>query len=459
MKHLFAHITAFLIFPFASASVFAQAGSTALKVRADHAVFKSPHPQFAALEIYQSISRNGLTYRKEGGIYVARFRLETEIRNNAISDTLEAVVASDSVTSLAKIRRGQAFVYAVRGVLQAGSYTVKSTLIDEQSGEQAIHMMPIEVFPIAADSLQLSDIQFASKIDRAHEASDPFDKNNLHVVPNVQRLYGDDMENIRFYVEVYNLPLRPDSAEGTYRVDYVIEDFEGNPLYRIPGRSRHKRARDAVIYASFDLSSLPTGEYSLRVEVWDDTGARASQARPFHVYRQAEALAMQRARERNVYSRMDSSALENYFAQIRYIADQEEKRLFPELSLDGKRDFLVAFWKKRDPTPETPRNEFKEDFIMRLMKARVHFSYGDHPGWKSDRGRILLTYGTPDFIEREAKSSRKNGYEIWEYQNLRGQGKHLFVFIDYNENSAYPLIHSTFRDEISNSDWQTYLYK
>ena len=127
--------------------------------------------------------------------------------------------------------------------------------------------------------------------------------------------------------------------------------------------------------------------------------------------------------------------------------------------MEGKREFLINFWRDRDPTPGTPRNEFKEDYILRLMKARIHFSYGDVEGWRSDRGRILLIYGTPEFIDREYKSSRKNGYEIWEYHELRGQGTHQFIFIDTNENSSYPLIHSTFRDEIQNSEWENYLYK
>lgn len=444
------------VFQIKENSGFAQSN---LKVYVDYAQFKSYEQGFTKLEIYQGIDREGLSYNPEAGKYIARFRLETEIANQETSRKLEAISVKDTVENLHKIHAGQNFVYAISGDLKPGNYKITTTLFDDNTNEKSQKTVPVEIRLQNEKKIALSDIQLATKIEKAKKPTDQFVKNSLRVTPNVLNLYGDDLEILCLYSEVYNLDFQADNP-GSYSVDYIIEDIDGKQLFKIPGKSRRKKQKDAVIYVSFDISSLPTGQYGLRVDVDDqDSDQRVSVTKPFNVYRKVEAVAQQMERERNVYKNMDTAALDNYLAQVRYIMTKDEKKLVEQLSLEGKQEFLVRFWKDRDPTPDTPRNEFKEDFILRLMKTRIHFSYGETKGWKSDRGRILLIYGPPEFIEREAKSSRQNGYEIWEYHDLRGQGTHIFVFIDTHENSSYPLIHSSFRDEISNDEWQNYLYK
>jgi GWxTD domain-containing protein len=67
-----------------------------------------------------------------------------------------------------------------------------------------------------------------------------------------------------------------------------------------------------------------------------------------------------------------------------------------QLSNDEERDnFIEQFWQRRDPTPDTEENEYKEEHYRRIAYANEHFAAGI-PGWKTDRGRIYIVYGPAD---------------------------------------------------------------
>src|SRR4030095_11211581 len=83
---------------------------------------------------------------------------------------------------------------------------------------------------------------------------------------------------------------------------------------------------------------------------------------------------------------------------VRWIITDEERGAFKQLSNDEERDqFIEAFWARRDPTPDTGENEFKEEHYRRIAYANEHFPAGI-PGWKTDRGRIYIVFGKADEI-------------------------------------------------------------
>src|SRR5262249_22148100 len=84
---------------------------------------------------------------------------------------------------------------------------------------------------------------------------------------------------------------------------------------------------------------------------------------------------------------------------VSYIITNEERSAFKQLKTDEEREqFIESFWLRRDPTPDTIDNEFKDDHYERIAYANEHFASGI-PGWKTDRGRIYIMYGKPDEIE------------------------------------------------------------
>jgi GWxTD domain-containing protein len=129
---------------------------------------------------------------------------------------------------------------------------------------------------------------------------------------------------------------------------------------------------------------------------------------------------------------------------VRWIITDEEQKAFKLLSNDEERDqFIEAFWQRRDPTPDTIENEFKEEHYRRMAYANEHFAAGI-PGWKSDRGRIYIMYGPADEIEShpsggsyERPMEEGGGetstfpFEDWRYRYLEGIGQEVIVeFVD-----------------------------
>jgi len=129
---------------------------------------------------------------------------------------------------------------------------------------------------------------------------------------------------------------------------------------------------------------------------------------------------------------------------VRWIITDEEQKAFKLLSNDEERDqFIEAFWQRRDPTPDTIENEFKEEHYRRMAYANEHFAAGI-PGWKSDRGRIYIMYGPADEIEShpsggsyERPMDEGGGqtstypFEDWRYRYLEDIGQEIIIeFVD-----------------------------
>ncbi len=129
---------------------------------------------------------------------------------------------------------------------------------------------------------------------------------------------------------------------------------------------------------------------------------------------------------------------------VRWIITDEERSAFMQLSNDEERDqFIEAFWQRRDPTPDTEENEFKEEHYRRIAYANEHFAAG-MPGWKTDRGRIYIVFGPADEIEShpsggtyERPMEEGGGetstfpFEQWRYRYIEGIGQEVIIeFVD-----------------------------
>jgi len=129
---------------------------------------------------------------------------------------------------------------------------------------------------------------------------------------------------------------------------------------------------------------------------------------------------------------------------VRWIITDQERSAFMQLSNDEERDqFIEAFWQRRDPTPDTEENEYKEEHYRRIAYANEHYAAGI-PGWKSDRGRTYIVFGPADEIEShpsggsyERPMEEGGGetstfpFETWRYRYLEGIGQEVMIeFVD-----------------------------
>jgi len=136
---------------------------------------------------------------------------------------------------------------------------------------------------------------------------------------------------------------------------------------------------------------------------------------------------------------------------VPYIISNEERAAFKQLKTDEEREqFIESFWLRRDPTPDTIDNEFKDDHYERIAYANEHFASGI-PGWKTDRGRIYIMYGKPDEIESHPSGGtydrpiEEGGgttstfpFEKWRYRYIEGIGNEVILeFVDPAMSGEY----------------------
>jgi GWxTD domain-containing protein len=129
---------------------------------------------------------------------------------------------------------------------------------------------------------------------------------------------------------------------------------------------------------------------------------------------------------------------------VAYIITDEERKAFKNLSNDEEREaFIEQFWLRRNPNPDSPDNEFREEHYRRIAYANEHYAAGK-PGWKTDRGHIYISFGAPDSIDShpsggsyERPMDEGGGetstfpFEVWHYRYLEGIGENIDIeFVD-----------------------------
>jgi GWxTD domain-containing protein len=137
--------------------------------------------------------------------------------------------------------------------------------------------------------------------------------------------------------------------------------------------------------------------------------------------------------------------------EVGYIITDEERKAFSRLQNDEERQqFIEQFWFRRDPTPDTEENEYREEHYRRIAYANDRFASGI-PGWKTDRGRIYIMFGPPDEreehpsggtydrpIEEGGGTTTVYPFEKWRYRYIDGIGTDVEIeFVDPSMTGEY----------------------
>lgn len=156
--------------------------------------------------------------------------------------------------------------------------------------------------------------------------------------------------------------------------------------------------------------------------------------------------------------------------EVVWIISSIEREVFLDLKTDAERDrFILSFWDARDPTPGTPKNEFREEHFRRIEYANAKFSEGG-PGWRTDRGRIYIQLGPPAQVFEWEAQYQVYPIQMWFYSvrqhpsipnnfNLlfwqrEGAGAYK-LYSPYNDGPEKLVSAATFNDRRSSYD---YLY-
>ncbi len=321
--------------------------------------------------------------------------------------------------------------------LKPGTYRLRVEVGHQDARGEAQLTLTV---PPPDTGLHCSDLELA--LDLVPDSLNPFYKHGVAVIPNPSWTYRPPNQRLAYYVEFYGLA--PDT--GYLVLNVVVQDTQGTPLLRIKPHLIAKHRRHSAPWAGdLDLTSLPGGRYELRVQVVDlSTGQRAEARHPF-TWIPSPGFQV---------PELDSATLAT-LSFIDYFATEQEIASFRSLKDDRSRTlFLLKFWKRYDPDPETPENEFLPEFLRRVRYADEHFTEGRRLGRYTDRGRIYIKYGPPDQIERKSLAFGERDSEKWIYYQ---RGSMEFVFVDLQGINVYQLVYSSIPEEPSRPDWRKIL--
>lgn len=173
-----------------------------------------------------------------------------------------------------------------------------------------------------------------------------------------------------------------------------------------------------------DAADLEVGDYTLTVQLATATGAvLAETERPFSVR----------------WTGLDAQIadLDQAIAQLRYVARPSDIEAIQQAPTPEERlRRFRAFWTRRDPSPETPRNERMEEYYFRVAAANERWGRSRASGWNTDRGEVFIRLGEPDAIEDHPLNYGTRPYQIWSYY---GQGRR-FIFVDETGTGDFRLL-------------------
>ena len=385
-------------------------------------------------ELYLQCLCRHLTFREMNDRQRAAYRVEATFfaARDSMPFKWEKQIVTDKKTDL----RDQMITEALSFRIAPGTYRVHIRLQDLQANAEGTCELDFTMPKFDSAALTMSDIQFAHRIDAANtQTTRSLVKNGFKIVPNTRRSM-ETTSNI--YFELYGLA-EGEGRAATFDLAYALLDTAGQRIKNFPSARYRKPGTTAIKTESLDLKGVPSGLYVLKITARDNgTGKMTTRQRAFSIQKPALAT--------------DPASLKRYDEQIRYIATKTERETYATLSTAEKVEFILTFWKKRDPTPLTPENEFATEHFRRIRYADDHFSA--RPGQKgsdTDQGRIHIKYGLPTDIERNPFSATGKAFEIWTYEHLN---YYEFVFLDRLGDGVYEMIHATMPGERYNPNWR-----
>ncbi len=370
-------------------------------------------------------------------------------------DTTNNIVKVFSVKSSADtLNKKNEMLGQFQLVVPFGKYNLTFSVIDDNNKKNIKTLDDkLEVAPFPKDKPSLSNIELGRNIIKSEDEKSIFYKNTYKVLPNPSRIYSPLEPVVFFYAEVYNLKK---SFGKSVNFLTVVLNPNGEKVYQRKSLISTKN-NSVVKVGQINLKGEPTGAYNLMLAIVDTTVNYAyTSSKRFFLINPNVKIDSSFSGKISVSSRfsgMSSDEADLFFKKLRYIASRDEKKQFEELKTpEQKQRFLTRFWKNHDKNPATPQNEFMDEYMRRLDYVNRKFKTRTHPGYMTDMGRVYLTYGPPDTIDRYPNNISTKPYELWYYHNI--EGGVVFVFVDMLGIGEYDLVHSTKRGEVNNIRWR-----
>lgn len=400
---------------FASNPPAAAAHAERPRFRAELSAFTEAESSFVSLLI--ELPRSELSFRRDasGGLG-AEFDIIVHVFNDAREVTADIWHERISAADRSELR-GSERMFRKNLVfhLPPGAYTVETTVAQPSAGQSGMLRLSITVpFPIPGQvrigSILIGECGLTGRLAE------------LRADMRTGRTFDLPVTSLCAYTELYHPGLAIDSLSLVWS---LVAEASGETVARATEVIRAAEVMPGGVDAirlswTLPLPAESRGSFRVEANVTVDT-TKVQAAADF-------ALGSPADPPLDLFFRESLGALE-------YIAEGDEVQVL-RMAAPGERAALwEAFWARRDTDPDTPENEFKEEFMRRLDHANLQFT-AIRPGWRTDRGRIYILCGEPDEIEKVMQGVGGQATEIWYYQNL---GR-TFIFVDERGYGDYELV-------------------
>ncbi len=267
--------------------------------------------------------------------------------------------------------------------IDPGYYDLSLSVTDKETGRKGERQKRIHVRKFAGDSVALSDVLFLNSV--------------AFITPDTVHNIPKKLPNSFFaYYEVYNVP------EG----DSILLDFVLSDLKKEVAGSRTLVSKGSVTEDYIEISKDSLNQLLLQVELKVRHGEQ--------IFEMVQALNPNAKKLNPAYENLDKA-----IEVLTYVMKRKELKKLKALEGEDKIAAFNAFWKKKDPTPATPENEYMIQYYRRIAFANKEFS-GVDEGWKTEMGMVLVKLGRPDYIDNAAgvqtyDSFSKRPVVVWQY--------------------------------------------
>lgn len=300
-----------------------------------------------------------------------------------------------------------------------GEYILTATLTDRETQKFGQRRMNVLVRTFRDKKLAISDLIFADKIQKDTLLD------IINIVPNVFKSFDNEFTKYLVYFEIYDarftlfsrdndgdVPADPDSILVRYRI------LDKNQKVVLEDSSRKTVGRFQTFSSiEIDKRNIGYGKYVLDLSIYH-SGLRASAKSVFDV----------RLSTFNTPSQTLGFDLDEAIRQMKHVTRNVNLGKVLKTSQAEREKFFIDFWKGKDPTPDTEKNELMEEYYRRVEYANRYFTGGFRDGWDTDRGMVYIIMAAPDDIERHPYDPDAKPFEIWYYY----QANLKLYFVDYH---------------------------
>lgn len=346
--------------------------------------------------------------------------------------------------------------------LPNGDYDFEISLKDINTTEQPfINVQKLKI-DYKEEFISISDIELVESFKKT-ETKGILSKSGYDLLPYTSDFFAEDFEKIAFYAEVYNTSKLIGEGED-FLINTYIESYETkNVVGNYKSFKREKAKPVNVIFSSFNIEKLPSGNYSLVIEARNKTNDLLVNKKIFFQRSNpgVSTLLISDDYVNSFVMHISPEKMQDYIKCLKPISSNAELS-FAENQLgandpDLMKQFFYNFWLTRNPTnPDEEWKKYKE--LVDITQDK--FATSIKRGYETDRGRIFLKHGKPNTLSELKNEPSSYPYEIWHYYSVEGRSNVKFIFYDTDIiSNDYTLLHSTLPGEVYNSQWKVDLHK